>query len=440
MKRSYSGRGRYNLLKSSGGFFKRLGNIGLGALEKKMSGRGLYTGRGSYRGRGSYVQNGLIAGGRPAMSFAGANDETQSITLGHVEYLSDVYGPANTAFNNNSLNLNPGMQEVFPWLSQLAVNYEEYEFIQLIFHFRSTIDSSTAANGQTGTLIQATNYNPDAPAFVSKDQMMTYHGAQSGRLTDDISSGVECDPRKNAGGAIKRIRNKPLDASDDIKDYDLGIFQYAMNNTPSTFANQAVGELWVEYKVKLLKPKISSNRGEAIQTSLFGASATGINAAGPFGPSDKSLLLRSNNMIPFSLTLIGNKTTVVVPASVSGLFELKMFVEGATLASGAFTLSKTGNVNDYVDMYAVSEGGGGDAPSPLCTYVTATNILFVYRFYVKAATGGIDNTIGINHTMTGTVTQAYMSIAESNPSFAVSNSLNCPRWYKVLDGSPGVMD
>ena len=52
----------------------------------------------------------------------------------------------------------------------------------------------------------ATNYNPDAVNFVSKEAMMQYHGAVSGRVTEDLTHGVECDPALNAGTATKYVR------------------------------------------------------------------------------------------------------------------------------------------------------------------------------------------------------------------------------------------
>ena len=67
----------------------------------------------------------------------GASDN-QEVIINHCEYLQDVYGPADAKFTNNELDLNPGLLENFPFLAQIAANYEEYEFIQLMFHFKIT--------------------------------------------------------------------------------------------------------------------------------------------------------------------------------------------------------------------------------------------------------------------------------------------------------------
>ena len=127
----------------------------------------------SLRLRGIYDANALVEGHgidtRPTMSAHGGGDN-QEMVITHKEYLQDVYGPADSGFQNNAIAVNPGLSTNFPWLSQIAANYEEYEFIQLIFEFHSTVDPSATNNssGATGTIILASQYNPDAANFVSK--------------------------------------------------------------------------------------------------------------------------------------------------------------------------------------------------------------------------------------------------------------------------------
>lgn len=252
---AYTGRGKYGKLMKGlvkAGKKAKVGKLASSAIQS-------YAGRGLY-GRGMYTNNVTIAGGRPPMDVTNAAQDNQEMVLSHTEYLQDVFCPSSSNFENQAISINPGIAENFPWLSQFGCNYEEYEFIQLIFNYRSTIDPSAANNstGATGTLIMATNYNPDAPEFVTKEAMMQYHGAISGRLTDDLTHGVECDPTKNAGAAIRFTRTFTLDDVNSLKDFDLGKFQFAIVNAPSAFFNQQLGELWVTYKVKLGKPRLFS--------------------------------------------------------------------------------------------------------------------------------------------------------------------------------------
>ena len=87
--------------------------------------------------------------------------------------------------------------------------------------------------------------------------MMNYHGAMSGRLTEDHIHGVECEPFANQGTPTKYVRSLPLAGStQSLSNYDWGNFQIAFVNTPAAFFNQQIGELWVSYTVKLSKPKL----------------------------------------------------------------------------------------------------------------------------------------------------------------------------------------
>jgi len=120
------------------------------------------------------------------------------------------------------------------------------------------VNATTAGEGQTGTLLMATNYNASEPPFEDKASMMQYHGGQSGRLTDDMVHGVECSPNKSVGDMHKYIRTDPV--QDDIKSYDHGNLNFAVVNLPSELADKQIGELWVYYQVKLLKPKLGVAR------------------------------------------------------------------------------------------------------------------------------------------------------------------------------------
>ena len=133
-----------------------------------------------------------------------------------------------------------------------------------MFHFKSTVSAAISDTGATGTLIMATNYNADAPGFLSKESMMQYHGANNTRLDESMDHGVECDPSKNAGTTIRYVRTLPVVDGQQKKEFDLGKFQWAVVNIPSAYNNQQVGELWCSYTVKLGKPKFATAIGRAI--------------------------------------------------------------------------------------------------------------------------------------------------------------------------------
>jgi len=201
-------------------------------------------------------------------------DEQGDVIVSHTEYVRDIYGnPDDDHFVNFGLGINPGLEATFPWLSQLAANFDEYVMIQCMFTYRSTMTSVISSTaGQVGNVVMVTDYNPDKAIFDDKMRMMQYDGSQSGKITKDALHGVECDPRKLSGSEGKRVRTKPVLKDGDKMDYDLGTFQLAISNTPAVVANATIGELWVSYKVLLRKPKFYSTLGLAISRSDYTSS------------------------------------------------------------------------------------------------------------------------------------------------------------------------
>jgi len=241
----------------------------------------LYRGAGAYKrvraysagrvsGSGAYTQtntqtNSLFKGGMGVAQFASTSDETGALHITHCEYIQDVLGTAD--FTNNAFPINPGDPALFPWLSQIAANYDEYEFSGLIFTFRSVTGDLATSTAQLGTVIMCTNYNAGSAPFTSKQAMMEYDGAARVKINEDLMSGVECDKSKmSGGGSLFVALNGTVPDGQDLKTYYHGLFQIAVNASSST---GQIGELWVSYKVTLRKPKFAVTIGLQIPTSVL---------------------------------------------------------------------------------------------------------------------------------------------------------------------------
>jgi len=244
------------------------------ALEAASSyaGSGMYHGSGMYTGQGGY-SNHLVAGGTDGSPprFASEMDEEGALVITHREFVRDVYGnPTGVTFQNAAAYINPGLSSTFPWLSQLAANYEEYEMHQLMFVYEAKIsENATSTDGQLGSIIMFTDYGADSKVKTSKQQMLQGYGSQDALCTRDAVHGVECDPAKIHGDGHKYIRVRPLDQNSALTDYDLGIFQLAVSGTPTGLANQIIGQLYVQYTVKLRKPRLYSKLGYTIARDVF---------------------------------------------------------------------------------------------------------------------------------------------------------------------------
>lgn len=433
----YSGRGGYNLLKSTGSFTRGLGRAALG-----------YIGGGLYSGRGDYSTNALIDGGRPVVSMQGTGDETQSICITHTEYLQDVFGAPTSNFYVDSWSINPGLSENFPWLAQIAANYEEYELHQLVYHYKSTVDASAInnTNGSTGTLIMATNYNPTAPPFSNKETMMQYHGANSCRVVDDCSHGVECDPAKNAGTAQKYIRSNPVVVGQDPKTFDLGLFQLAQANLPTAFQNQQIGELWVTYKVVLTKPRLFSSIGSTIPENRYILSTnTTFTELGTVGTS--RLLSMQQNVLLGQLTGVTSGFRFTFPDFCTGRFELQIYMEVASLSvnpASTVTTPANGNVTLLTTSFGTGGVSSGDAPttgfditvqSTGTTGVSVAGVVCrILQVDVQPVTQGVDNYVQVTwpSVSSATIEQAYVVLRMINASSSQSATNPVPIYINNL--------
>jgi len=279
VRRRYRGKGGFwsDLWGKTAGIRNRLGDMARSSTNPYLQLAGQASrmlGTGAYEGEdGAAVSNEIVDGGTgmhvPVFN-ATPSGEMGAITISHREFVADVYAPTSAGyFNNITYGLNPALPQTFPWLSQLAANYDEYTIKQLIFTFRSTITDFVASNGQVGTLIMATQYNANDTPFASKQDMMEYSGAVSAKCSQTVVAGVECDPAQLSGPPGKYTRSGPTPPGEDTKTYDLGTFNIATANTPTVFNNQAIGELWVSYTVELRKPKFFVSRAQSLLTDLF---------------------------------------------------------------------------------------------------------------------------------------------------------------------------
>lgn len=196
------------------------------------------------------------------------------VTVTHREYIADLLG--SVAFANTQYSVNPGLSGTFPWLSAIAQRYESYLFEYLHFEYETQAATST-----TGTVITSLDYDASDAAPTTKSQALAYRasvrspawaGHKHTSLPEDIHK------RKSY-----YVRAGALAANQDVKLYDCADANFSTQGQASA---AAVGELYVEYRVRLMTPQIGSvGVGEAAWGSFSGTS----NAA-PFATVDSGNL------------------------------------------------------------------------------------------------------------------------------------------------------
>lgn len=246
----------------AGGLAKKLIHVAKHGV-KKLGGLALKHLSRAVTGHGDYHMSATASLNKQDVSF-GSGDTT----ISHSEYVGDITG--STGFSLSSYKLNPTNATIFPWLANQATCYQEFEIEGMIVEFRSTSAAAlNSTNTALGTVILGCNYDVDAPTFTNKFQMENFEGSISASPNHNIYYGIECKRSKTVESKLYTNIS-----SDDDRLSFLGNLQIA---TVGMQAAAVIGEMWVHYKVRLMKPKASmvSSATDFFQIGLRG---TGVYA------------------------------------------------------------------------------------------------------------------------------------------------------------------
>lgn len=290
------------------------------------------------------------------------------------EYLGDITtsSSANT-FAVSSFDINAGLFSTFPWLSQIAQNYEQYSFEGLLFEFRSTsADALNSTNTALGSVIMATNYDSSDPAFLSKGEMLNYEFSTSIKPAESAMHMVECAPRQTVLTELY-TRSAAVPAEDDQRFYDLGKFQIATAGFQGT--SVVVGELHCTYQVRLLKPKLHQSLGNSISFAQMGNS-TGVAAGTPLGTTTGwssvanvqtlAIVFTSSTVITFPVTNViqqyllryGIQGTIAGALVYPVLTAANMTIGTGTLQTATFPVAATAATSGVMHVWLKTTPNG----------------------------------------------------------------------------------
>jgi hypothetical protein len=205
-------------------------------------------------GGGDYsIKNNSLLCGDNIPSFSSNGD---NVIVKHREFIGDL--SSSITWVNNGYLINPGNNKLFPWLSQLAVLFEEYEFLGLIFEYKTTSASAlNSTNTALGTMIYATDYDAIDLPFTDKRHAENSEYVTTAAPCQSFIHAVECAKNNNIFNkqyvtTINNLINIP--SGQDPRLYYLGNFQQC------SVGSQAVattGELWASYQCRFSKPILS---------------------------------------------------------------------------------------------------------------------------------------------------------------------------------------
>ena len=215
-----------------------------------------------YIGQGDYgrAANQIVTGSREPISVNQGADRTGDIYIKQTEFIGNLTVPDSNSkdFKLESYALNPGNKTLFPFLSQIAHNYELYEWVGLMVMFKPTTGEGGSKN-QLGKVVLTTNYDPNCKDFSSSLEMQNYDYSSSGKPSQTIVHGIETAARSRAT-RMMYVR-ETFDTSRDKEFTDIGKLFIATEGTPE---GGVLGELHVTYTCRLSRAKLFAHLGESI--------------------------------------------------------------------------------------------------------------------------------------------------------------------------------
>jgi len=367
---------------------ERLGQAGggylsgssLGAAAGGIAGKAAGSGFSQLVGFGDYSikANSLmdLPMGQPVAAFGNMSNAT---IVQHREYIQDIIVPADpAAFSVVKIPLNAGLRSAFPWLSNLAGNYQEYQFIGCIFEFRS-LSSESAATLPMGSIVIASNYDTIDPNYADKRHMENSQFCVGGKPSHNLIHPIECDPSVTFV-PIKYTRTGGLPDGSDSRLYDHCNVQVATQGLPAGTEGQTIGELWVTYEVALYKPQLGIRA--ALFDHFYGTTATvgAIATASPFGATASALAPRGGQYGGLG-TVLTNVGGVTFPVNTPpGIYIVTITWTGSAnfyTSTGATTYSTTqlANYNFFANGAAPYNESTAGAPVTTVTLQWAMQAL-----------------------------------------------------------------
>lgn len=230
--------------------------------------------------------------------------KSQVVSLHEVLTPNGVFSDTPSYHIAFSASIQPGDDSVFPFLAQIARLYETYEFVSLALVWKPMI---TFVGAPQGRVILTTNYDVLEAAPGTQRIAESQDPVAFGMPSENIV--LKLDPaRLNRGG--KFVRWGPPIAGSDLKTYDAGRFFCAISGVQSGEGQPPLGELWVEYTVRLHNPRLlnpassnlptNRNRTQYLGGTSFAGSQTEAvvfsGSTSPEFPSDCGITMVQRNI------------------------------------------------------------------------------------------------------------------------------------------------
>jgi len=294
------------------------------------------------------------------------------------ELVADING--SIAFTANKYAVQPGLASTFPKGAIKAALYSEWKMVDCEFYFKPEV-SQYAAQGQTGKVIVAMDYNAGNPAPTTKQQVEIMHVKDAMpyeiiRLRLDASCVNKADS--------KYIRTGPIPVDEDIKTFDGGNLWVC---TIGQVGAGLVGELHARYNFRCTKPTLLNPP----QGGLL-----------PLATASEFLLAAPQSFVNGTPSNLGFDTVVVdgikIGLPATGVFTPPAGYYKVTLK----TLFKDTSAESFVDSIVLFKNGAATVPEvqSAASGASIANQLLADGLQWVGAVSGSD-TLSFNVTLEG---------------------------------------
>lgn len=296
------------------------------------------------------------------------------IRIRHKEYITDVVSSATPgAFQNIPYRISASDARTFPYLSQIAVNFEEFMFEGLVFSYVPS-SGSISTTGQLGTVILATQYNALSQPFTNKQQAeaSTYSVSQVASM--GCLHPVECDAKQTPSqGIFYTLRPSLTQQNQDPRWQQLGQFNLMTQGMPA--AEENVGELYVSYDVICCKPILIQDDG--MQADHWQSNNAGLSIAPNVDYFGSPTLTTYSD----GFTSIVDGTHVAINSSFNGNISVTYALHWAAGGTG-----NDPSINADVGLTDLNILDGGVTLQYLKTY-SSGQVLYTTAYFTVKSTG-----------------------------------------------------
>jgi len=253
------------------------------------------------------------------------------VVLCHSELVGDVVGTAD--FTVTTRAINAGLQDLFLWLSNIAMNYESYQFKKLKFRYLTACSTDNP-----GSVYISVDFDPTDPVPTTERQLANYQDTRF--CAPWRAETYNCSASNLKKRSSYYVRGGPISTGENISLFDTGYLIIATVGCPLI----TVGKLWVDYEVEFSTPDFPLDGVGRALSSKF--STTGNYVTDPTKLGDA----------PLTATIAANVLTLTSSQPYQGLLGITINGTGLT------TITVNGTGTEVIQSQTVN---------PAATQITA---------------------------------------------------------------------